>query len=971
MYQAVLQGPGGFRKAVALKVLHTGASELRREARIGGLLRHENLVDVYEIGEHDGQWFAALELCDGTLADHAPLPARALVEVGLQICRALQYAHQELGLVHLDLKPQNLLLCDGRVKVADLGIARAEGFEGDGRIRGTPAYMAPEQAAGWPVDARTDVYALGITLNDLAIGLPYVASTTMDLGDFDQGDPSTLDFSLDDLPEAIAQADAAAELPAWLEEIVQRCIAPSPSERFQSMGELAEALAAVQADGPGLHEHIHWVEEVTTVADLRGTNLKPGRDTFLGRRDELASLAERLGEPGLTTLKGPAGIGKSRLARRAAWSWYGRDRQAWFVDLHEVQDTAGLIGAIAHTLGMRLTRGTATELVGQMGQSLAGRGEVLLVLDNFEAIVGLGPMLPELMRSAPQLRILVTSRRKLDLDIERVVEVEPLDRETALDLLADRARARGADVAADPDLGALAEKLDGVPLALELAAGRLGVLSVREVLDRLGLSLLRRGSSGRHGTLSAALEWSWERLTPDEQRVLSQLSVFAGGFTLEAAEQVVEHPGSILDVVGALVDHSMVRSLDEERFDLLVVVRAFAAEHLDEPGPVEQRHGAFFGRLGTIDALDALLHHGGTTRRLALGIEHANLVAACQRAVDREDEVVAAATLAAAYEAIDLTGPYAEVRQLADRVLALDPKAPLPAALALIAAARAELAAGFLHPAIELARRALARASETGDTRLECNARSTLGYSQQLKGVYAEALGTHRQNLDAARAAGLRAQEAVSLTGIGLALDAVGQVDEALVAYQTAIALYREVGHRSSEGATLGNLGGVYQKRQQFSEARDCYEAALTIARELGSRRSEGIWLGNLGILLRVLGQPDEAMEHYQAALAIHREVGNRSFVATVLSNMGRIAAESGDHEGGHQMFLEALEIARAMGQAHSEAVALANLGALARLRGRPDEARAHWAEALALAEPIGDASLLGPLRKMLAELDD
>jgi len=161
VYEGVLQGPGGYTKPVAVKVLHRSDESLRREARIGGLLRHQHLVDVYEVGEDQGQWFCAMELCSGgSLSHHLPLPRRAVIEAGLQVCAALQYAHEALGLVHLDIKPENLLLADGIVKVADLGIARAEGFEGDGRIRGTPGHMAPEQARGGAVDARADVYAL-------------------------------------------------------------------------------------------------------------------------------------------------------------------------------------------------------------------------------------------------------------------------------------------------------------------------------------------------------------------------------------------------------------------------------------------------------------------------------------------------------------------------------------------------------------------------------------------------------------------------------------------------------------------------------------------------------------------------------------------------------------------------------------------------------------------------------------------
>ena len=335
VHRALLSGPGGFSRPVALKVLHEESGELRREARIGGLLRHQHLVDVYEIGEADGRWFCAMELCpEGSLSGHIPLPPRAVVEVGLQVCEALQYAHEELGLIHLDLKPDNLLLKDGVVKVADLGIARARGFAADRRVRGTPGYMPPEQRAGAPLDARADIYALGVTLVVLATcalpdftrsrsdrdianaSAPTVSTMYPDAGsdtwtgeepaepeEFEEPPESatpavsgseTLDW--DDLTPAAPQPAAAssslevAGVPAWLVPVVERCLAESPDGRWQDMAELAEALRALTPSGLGLRETIGWTPPPGPDR-RRDTNLPKARDTFVGREAELAALA--------------------------------------------------------------------------------------------------------------------------------------------------------------------------------------------------------------------------------------------------------------------------------------------------------------------------------------------------------------------------------------------------------------------------------------------------------------------------------------------------------------------------------------------------------------------------------------------------------------------------------------------------------------------------------------------------------
>ncbi|MCP4845415.1 MAG: serine/threonine-protein kinase PknK, partial [Actinomycetia bacterium] len=356
VYEAVLHGPRGFTKPVALKVLHHGHESLRREARIGGLLRHRNLVDVYEISDDGGQWFCAMELCSGgALSKHVPLPPRAVVEVGLQVCAALQYAHEDLGLVHLDIKPQNLLLADGVVKVADLGISHAEGFE-EGRRAGTPGYMPMEQAHGAELDARADIYALGVTLVGLAtVSRPSRPGTV---------DPCTVDSAAlarlagQDADEGYVPTGPGSEpeaaplppgVPAWLAPAVSRCLAQWPDDRWPDMASLAEALRGLTVDGPGLREAVGWVPAPAPVRPDTNLGLEP--DAFVGRQAELAMLTEALTSPCLLTLKGPAGIGKSRLASTAARRWHRRTgRPAWFCDLSDARGLEGLVGAVARTL---------------------------------------------------------------------------------------------------------------------------------------------------------------------------------------------------------------------------------------------------------------------------------------------------------------------------------------------------------------------------------------------------------------------------------------------------------------------------------------------------------------------------------------------------------------------------------------------------------------------------------------------
>jgi hypothetical protein len=472
VYEGLLRGAGRFEKRVAIKQLHSGAG-LQREARLGGLLRHPNLVDVYEYGEDDGRWFCAMELCpDGAIAARLPLSPRAVVEVGLQVAAALQYAHEELGLVHLDLKPENLLLDGAVVKVADLGIARGEGFAEAGPVRGTPAYMAPEQLEGAAVDARTDIYALGVVLAELASGQRAGAATT---------------FSTQALPAPAVQPPTTAP---WLAATVARCTAPDPADRFASMSDLAAALRALPVEGPGLAAVMG--DRPRPSLPTADTNLGSDSDVFVGRDAELRAIAAELDDPGLVTLKGPGGIGKTHLARVAARAWCDQTgAQAWFCDLSEARGTLGLLQAVAAALGIALGKGQDQAHARQVGWAIASRGAVLLVLDNFEHLLDQASLLEQWRLSCPEARFLATSRAPLKVARERVVEVAPLAEADAVSLLATRAMLRGAEVSGDPALHALARRLDGVPLALELAAGRIGLLSPSEVLERLGLRLLR------------------------------------------------------------------------------------------------------------------------------------------------------------------------------------------------------------------------------------------------------------------------------------------------------------------------------------------------------------------------------------------------------------------------------------------------------------------------------------------------
>lgn len=998
VYEAVLVGPGGFRKPVALKVLHRGAPSLRREARLGGLLRHRHLCDVYEVGEQDGRWFCALELCPrGSLAARPALPPRAVVEVGLMVAAALEYAHAELGLVHLDLKPANLLLAaDGDVKVADLGIARARGDHDDGRVRGTPGYMAPEQSCGRPVDARSDVFSLGVTLVELATGRRITNRT----------------FDRELWADAADGTDLPGAVPRWLAPAVTRCLEPDPGDRWPDMGALAAALRSLEADGPGLREALGIPADAAVPGPA---GLGPEPDSWVGRQVELALLLEALGPPGVLVLKGPPGIGKSRLAAAAARRWRElTGGLACVCDLHAARSVDEVVYALSATLDVPLGGGGAGDHLARLAHALEARGSSLVVLDGVEPSGELAPAVLERL-AASGVRLLVTSRAAVA--VGRTIDVGPLVPEDARALLAARARERGVEVASDPLLVDLAARLDGVPLALELAAGRLGVLSVGEVLERLSLSMLRRGTGGRHGSLRAALDWSWDLLAGPERIALSQLSVFAGSFSPEAAEDVVACGAPVWATIGALVDRSMVSTAGGGRLRLLAGVAAYASEKLGDPGAAS-RHGRYFARSGTDEALDALSVHGGAARQRALALDLDDLVLACRRAIARDDAPVAVAAVRAAWAVLGLRGPFETALPLVCAVVALRSAGPIERAAALRVQGAVLGACGRSAAARGAFEEARAIHASAGDRASEAVVLGNLGTLLQAEGRTAEAHEHYRAALAVHRAVGARRYEGVVLGNLAALERERGHMDEARRGFEAALAVHRAVGDRRAEGLALGNLGNVEREVGLHAEAREAYEAALRALREVGDRRFEGLVLGNLGIVLGDLGRMDEARATYEAALRIHRETGARRSAAVVLGNLGDLhrkvgraadsracyeaaldqlasvddrrgegnlrlqlgllLADEGLHEPALASFATALEHLREVGDRRLEALTLGSLGELHLDRGRLDEAQACFAGALVIQRAIGDvrtegATLMGLSRLHAArgELDE
>ncbi len=730
-------------------------------------------------------------------------------------------------------------------------------------------------------------------------------------------------------------------------------------------------------------------------------NLPPERDAFIGRGSELAALARQLDSgTRLITLLGPGGTGKTRLVRRYGLAWLGDwPGGVYFCDLSESRSQEGVLSAVAVGLGVPLGKGDALT---QLGHAIAGRARCLVILDNAEQVLEHVPAtLGRWLDRATEASFVVTSRERLRLGGEVVFLVEPLplagDASDAIELFAARSRAQRPEFVVDAgNRAAVAEVvrlLDGLPLAIELAAARSRVLSpvqlVERMRNRFALLAGARGAAARQATLRAAIDWSWDLLAPWEQAALAQCAVFEGGFTMAAAEGVLDlSPWPVapptLDAVQSLLDKSLLRAspqaarerleIDEPHFGMYVSIHEYARERLHALGAevassAGLRHGRHFAVHGRPDRIEALWRHGGVKRRRALALELDNLVAACQRAIARADADVAAATYAAAWEVLEMQGPFAPGIDLGSQVTALAGLAPAARVSACATLGRALQFAGRTEDGIASFELALALARGQGDRRREGSLLNRLGNLNREFGR----LDVARQQLQAAlissRATGDRGVEASALGNLAVLDHYEGRQDESRALHEQALAIHREVGNRAVESAVLNNLAVLHHEQGRMEEALLHHRLALEVRREVGDRVSEATSLGNTGNVLIDLGRLDEGEQHQREALAIHREVGNRAFEAVVLGNLAGIRLQQRRADEARADLETALAIAGEVGSRRHEAYLLGSLGDLHRGQGRVELALDCCGQALTRSQALRDRRTQGWVHGVLGKL--
>ncbi|MFC9359185.1 protein kinase [Rhodococcus sp. NPDC057014] len=929
-------------RTVAVKILEADLDEenrarfFREQRAMGRLTGHPNIVTALHVGVTGaGRPYIVMpyhpkDSLEARIRRKGPLPLEVALRVGVKIAAAVESAHRE-GILHRDVKPANILLTDfDEPALTDFGIAHVSGgFQtATGTVTGSPAFTAPEVLSGDPPSESSDVYSLGATVFCAITG-----HAAFERRSGEQVIAQFLRITTQPVPDLREQG-----IPDEVSEVIERAMAADPQTRPATAAAFGDELRRIQraygfpvdemalSSGVGAAGHdLNLASTAPQPAEstpahralspaIRASvgDLPLALTNFVGRRNELAEAKSMLSASRLVTLTGIGGVGKTRLALRVATDARKgfADGVRW-VELGELQDESLVVGVVAAALGVRDR--SARPLDDVVAEFLTPQ-HLLLVLDNCEHVVNAAAALTEkLLHTCPGLRVLTTSREALALGGEVVLRVPPLavsasertptlrglPQYDAVTLFVDRASAAvpGFELTED-NRGAVSlicQQLDGLPLSIELAAARLRAMSPQQILARLTdrYTLLTRGSRGaptRQQTLRLSIDWSYDLCAPQEQQLWARLSVFAGSFELDAAEDVCATDlaaGDLLDAVTSLVDKSILIREDAGavvRFRMLETLRDYGREKSEQSGEHPElclRHRDWYQQL----VLQAEAEWISPRQREWIGRlerEQANLRGAMEyslsefRTSDPGGDTAGLRIAASLFQFWLSRGLLSEGRHWLSRTLACLPEQPTAARVealyadSILAELQGEISAGAARVdeahalAEQMASPAVhARVAHadgllslySGDTPRACarleealevfGARSNLsdqvwillmlGLAYELEGDASRALDCHEQVLDTTEAHGESVFRSYALWAMGVAVFQQGDRDRSGRLLKQCLHLTRLLDEPLTAAVALEAQAWITVSEDNAQRAAVLLAAAQTLGRSVGS----------------------------------------------------------------------------------------------------------------------------------------
>ena len=718
--------------------------------------------------------------------------------------------------------------------------------------------------------------------------------------------------------------------------------------------------------------------------DVSPNNLPIQLTSFIGRSTEIGEVKQLLSNGRLLTLTGPGGSGKTRLALQvAAEVIESFSDGVFFVALAPITSPGLVASTIAQSLSVAEVAGRS---IADSLMDYLQRKSLLLLLDNFEQVISAAPLVAELLEACNELKILVTSRESLRIsgereypvpplalpDLTRIPSPESLAQFAAVELFIQRAQAVKPNfhITKDnaPAVVEICHRLDGLPLAIELAAARIKLLPPRAMLARLEhrLEFLTGGGRdlpARQQTLRNTIAWSYDLLDEDEQQLFQRLSVFVDGCTVEAVEAVAgEHPGriSVLDQLGSLLDKSLLVEVEdpngEPRFLMLEILREFGQEQLEASGeqePIQRRHADYY--LVLAEEAEANLKSPQQVYWIdRMEQEHDNLRAALEWSRNAESAGDICLRLAGALGFFwEAHGYLSEGRERLSAVLSMEVAQGRTATRAKLLARAAELSFRQSdYPAtVSLAEESLAICREVGDKQGTASALIRLGNVATEVGDYATSSDYLEEALRIWRELGDKFGIARALISSGWTVLRSGDYQLANVRLEEALALSRGFGDTRSMGFELAGLGEVALRQGDYPRANQLVEESLALRRQLGNKWGVGVSLGILGWVAMREGDWNRAVARLGESLEVRREIGDEGGSAWCLERLAGIAMERGQAEKATRLFGAAAALRASIGSIIDQVDQAEYESNLTALRAELGEQRfaANWDEGSAL----------------------